>query len=855
MSHEFGSIEGGFNSLTETEVTSAIPSHLTFEQLKQQLYTGKLTLLSPSPKLPALIRNSDPIGAASWHLNSAAAPAFSNDAARSLLARTKISRGTGGYSSRIGELSTLERAYTPQPVVAEDEQSAVKEFEYSVEVGCSENTLKAMVCCNFALAKTQEESEIAHWSKSPTEQGLLYTALCEFDEPKRLQIQIAKDNLGLTPIDTVTVKKVGSHKAMEGFIPIVPSVRLGERLGFPTEGYYYHFCEGKLVQEYKILGQEKWAFYATRSTHDGLNDERGFSQNQSAILVYWKLADQSVENQYLIYLKQQITQDELNNLNDDWLNEHGVKLDISALFEAAKQSEETRSSDNDDDQEEEQTASTHIVAQGETWTSIAQHFGMGAKELLSLNPSYESDPLSLTKGDEVVVAQSQEQQVPEKKNGFPSLRPQTYNNIRNTHYSHSDPMLGWTTYRAINANDMAQDDVAIINLKDVTNPLVFAKSCTRPEGCIEINDEPESISNFGPWSFFFAQANANPVAVMPAVQATQTQMAMGSSATIAGSQGHTQSAAAQLDKLAGTLKDKIVDGYRWKVQGISALFALQQSMFGDDTQYTEQDLRQVTAAQSRIRVHITDPEDGEYYPHVQAYHVDDTRIPIKYVKREKDGQLSVAIEKDGPTIYWTPEENGEPSWQSTPDHSDGFEKDDIMVTPIHSDNESSVTVTPAPEEKDWRDAILVFPENSGIAPLYVVYKESPRDKPGVVTGQGEDVTEIWLERAGQGLGAPIPSQIADKLRGRELSSFDQFRKAFWLAVSEDMELLKGFNRSNQRLIKRGNAPFCVEDDAQGGRERFEIHHIKEIQYGGEVYDVDNLSVVTPKRHIDIHKGL
>ncbi|WP_370445026.1 HNH endonuclease signature motif containing protein [Photobacterium sp. GB-56] len=101
----------------------------------------------------------------------------------------------------------------------------------------------------------------------------------------------------------------------------------------------------------------------------------------------------------------------------------------------------------------------------------------------------------------------------------------------------------------------------------------------------------------------------------------------------------------------------------------------------------------------------------------------------------------------------------------------------------------------------------------------------------------------------------MPSQIADKLRGREFSSFDTFRKAFWLAVSEDMELLKGFSRSNQRLIKRGNAPFCVEDDTAGGRERFEIHHIKEIQYGGKVYDVDNLSVVTPKRHIDIHKGL
>ncbi|MCY9829489.1 colicin E3/pyocin S6 family cytotoxin, partial [Vibrio chagasii] len=62
------------------------------------------------------------------------------------------------------------------------------------------------------------------------------------------------------------------------------------------------------------------------------------------------------------------------------------------------------------------------------------------------------------------------------------------------------------------------------------------------------------------------------------------------------------------------------------------------------------------------------------------------------------------------------------SWQSTPSQDDGFELEDIRVTPIHSD-ETTVTVTPMPEEKNWRDAILVFPESSDIAPLYVVYNK------------------------------------------------------------------------------------------------------------------------------------
>ncbi|MCY9829503.1 S-type pyocin domain-containing protein, partial [Vibrio chagasii] len=196
----------------------------------------------------------------------------------------------------------------------------------------------------------------------------------------------------------------------------------------------------------------------------------------------------------------------------------------------------------------------------------------------------------------------------------------------------------------------------------------------------------------------------------------------------------------------------------------------------------------------------------------------------------------------------------DPNWQSTPSQDDGFELEDIRVTPIHSD-ETTVTVTPMPEEKDWHDAILVFPESSGIAPLYVVYKESPRDKPGTVTGHGEDIDGIWLERASEGLGSPIPSQVADKLRGREFSSFDAFRKAFWIEVSKDTILSIQFNSQNQVRIGLGYAPKTRSKDKVGKRKSFELHHLDEIQNGGKVYDLNNLKVTTPKNHIAIHKGI
>ncbi len=265
-------------------------------------------------------------------------------------------------------------------------------------------------------------------------------------------------------------------------------------------------------------------------------------------------------------------------------------------------------------------------------------------------------------------------------------------------------------------------------------------------------------------------------------------------------------------------------------------------------------MRALGQVQSRVRVHITEPEAGNQYPVVRAYHMDDTRIPVRYVEVEDNQQYSVILdETSGAKIYWTPSDGGDASWQVTPDHDDGFEQDDILVTPIHQDG-TNATVTPMPEEQDWRDAILVFPEDSGIAPLYVVYKDSPRDKPGVVTGQGEDVTGLWLEKASEGLGAPVPSQIAEQLRGRSFASFDAFRQAFWIEVSKDFVLTSQFKGASKIHMANGRTPFSPQKEHHGKVRKFEIHHVEEIQNGGAVYDVDNLRIVTPKLHKIIHKS-
>lgn len=135
-----------------------------------------------------------------------------------------------------------------------------------------------------------------------------------------------------------------------------------------------------------------------------------------------------------------------------------------------------------------------------------------------------------------------------------------------------------------------------------------------------------------------------------------------------------------------------------------------------------------------------------------------------------------------------------------------------------------------------------------------VKKENKRNQPGKATGKGQKVGDKWLEDAGKGNGVPIPDRIADKLRGQKFNNIDEFRRKLWEEVSKDPELLKQFKKQNQGNLKAAKAPAPPKGERVGGRIKYEIHHETRIVDGGEVYDIDNMRIVTPKRHIDIHRG-
>lgn len=117
--------------------------------------------------------------------------------------------------------------------------------------------------------------------------------------------------------------------------------------------------------------------------------------------------------------------------------------------------------------------------------------------------------------------------------------------------------------------------------------------------------------------------------------------------------------------------------------------------------------------------------------------------------------------------------------------------------------------------------------------------------PGVVTGKGQLIQGEFLYEGNKD-GAPIPAQIASKLRGKNFSSFGAFRRRLWQLISRNPLFENQFGLGDLLVMRRGLALLVDPDERIGGRIKYEIHHVKRIADRGGVYDVDNLRIVSAK---------
>ncbi|TLX60612.1 pyocin [Stutzerimonas nosocomialis] len=383
---------------------------------------------------------------------------------------------------------------------------------------------------------------------------------------------------------------------------------------------------------------------------------------------------------------------------------------------------------------------------------------------------------------------------------------------------------------------------------------VFAKSCNLPNGVIDYSSPSgfvpvDSLSQYGDWAILGGRDSDSSGTVGlgwiagAARASTLTSYFGGGSLSLTGALA-TPGAVAGGSATAGFVTTGVAAG---TLMGLVALL-IPRATADDDVFYTDEQIRTMSAGRTRVRINVKQLPDGS----VSAYGMYTGKNPawemVPVIQAKPRGESYVADLGNGLGLIWTPAADpagtlGIPALESAPQ---------VATVWVHPPSEKADGILGYPElPPEFKDAIIWFPV-ADVKPIYIVL--SVRNDPGVVTGIGETIGDKWLENAGVGRGAPVPSQIAEVLRGKSFSSFDQFRRAFWLAVSQDADLSGRFNGGNKARMAQGLAPRAQFAETIGERRSFELHHETPVAQQGEIYNVDNIRAMTPKHHIDTHRG-
>lgn len=241
---------------------------------------------------------------------------------------------------------------------------------------------------------------------------------------------------------------------------------------------------------------------------------------------------------------------------------------------------------------------------------------------------------------------------------------------------------------------MAHRVGALVEEKDC----VFAKSCLVPIDSTEAGTGVEPATNFGR-------------------AVVLGSMAMPISATGGTALGHVAGQATVAEAIGA-----------WSLRGAAAaagtvastlLLALWPSSMGDSTLTAEQ-LRSMSSAPTRVRFQFRRDVEGVmrvYGIHTSANSGED-RVPVVHAAWDAE-HSEMHADVGGATITWIPNRGPVVQAPTTyPGATDELEK--ILVHPIPEGIDTQIETYPG-EDVTWQDSIIVFPADSGVQPLYLVF--------------------------------------------------------------------------------------------------------------------------------------
>ncbi|MBM9487787.1 S-type pyocin domain-containing protein [Pseudomonas sp. ICBG1301] len=250
---------------------------------------------------------------------------------------------------------------------------------------------------------------------------------------------------------------------------------------------------------------------------------------------------------------------------------------------------------------------------------------------------------------------------------------------------------------------------------------VFTKSCHLPDAIIDYQDPTghvplDRLSDYGEFALLGGR-ESDDSGLLPLGKISGSPLPAGLGALALGGTATADSLAAIATASAGTLGTAFL-------AGVIAL--VWPSSLGDSALYTEEQLRAMTRARTRLRLHIEQQDDGalKAYAFYTGKHRDWEMVDVvQFQMRETQ---YVADLGDSVELIWTPAIDpantlGIPQLEAAPSTPH------IWVYPAN-EKAANIIVDPI-YPPDYKDFILVFPVGSGVKPLYIVVSWKYEDAP------------------------------------------------------------------------------------------------------------------------------
>ncbi|MDK9790030.1 phospholipase effector Tle1 domain-containing protein [Vibrio sp. D431a] len=368
----------------------------------------------------------------------------------------------------------------PMPIPVTNSEPTAN-YECRIKVHAPKSDISSLKLGIFTIGKSENEPAVKRWQSEEGVEPTLHTIMsseCLTDDPKALLHEYHKD-FGLSSAFDITPKPIGSDYINAEFAPLLPSVESEGRLGWATHGFYYYFYDGKLYYELDILGDGKWGWKVTRSTQEGILEDPISGQIYSALLIPVKIEGQEPKPQHIMYSRRKMTNDQLAEVNAEWLGTNATLLDTVAMVESLNQKPMERQllaeGSSESVESKKHTVRPKDGGQHETWSDIASMYGLSPKGLLGLNPEFESDPMSLKSGDKLIV-QATTSSISEKQNSespspLSELEEGGFYILGNVWGQYSDPRLS-PSVKNIFAQKGVSQTTPVLNVRKVEEKIL-----------------------------------------------------------------------------------------------------------------------------------------------------------------------------------------------------------------------------------------------------------------------------------------------------------------------------------------------------------------------------------------------